>query len=243
MAGNMNRIYESRLGTLALIPARGGSKGLPGKNIKNFGGKPLIAWTIEAALACSYVERVILSSDDEEIMTVARKYGCEVPFKREASLSGDTTSTVDVVIDALERYPETKTIILLQPTSPLRNSDDLQNALSLYFDSGAKSCVSVCEAAQSPYWMFSISEQRKLVSLNIGREVHRRQELEQAYALNGAIYIADVEWFRNIRTFIDANTIAFVMPQSRSVDIDTLDDFEHAEFLLKKHRAIPKGQI
>lgn len=230
----MSGIHETRIGTFALIPARGGSKRLPGKNIRNFGGRPLIAWTIEAALACSYVERVILSSDDEEIISVARKYGCEVPFKREVSLSEDTTSTVDVVLDTLERLPEIKTIVLLQPTSPLRNSSDLQNALSLYYERGAKSCVSVCEAVQSPYWMFSITNQRKLVSLNVGSEIRRRQELQKAYSLNGAIYIADVEWFQKNKTFIDTDTIAYEMPYSRSVDIDTIDDFEYAEFILNK---------
>lgn len=224
----------SRSGTLALIPARGGSKGLPGKNVRNFSGKPLIAWTIETALACSSVDRVVLSSDDEEIMLIARQYGCEVPFRREDWLSGDTASAVDVVIDAIDKCPETKTVILLQPTSPLRNFHDIEAALSAYYNSGAKSCVSVCEAEQSPYWMYSISDQQTLVSLTPGVKIQRRQDLEPAYVLNGAIYIVDAEWFKNSRTFIDSNTIAFKMPHSRSVDIDTLNDFEYAEFLWKK---------
>jgi CMP-N-acetylneuraminic acid synthetase len=234
MASGMMVINESRPGSIALIPARGGSKGLPGKNIRIFGNKPLIAWTIEAAINSKSVDRVILSSDDDEIISVSRKYGCEVPYKRKVALSEDSTSTIDVVLDALENISGVSTLILLQPTSPLRNSEDIKNALSIYYRSGAKSCVSVTEASQSPYWMYSLCDQSKLVPLHNGVVIHRRQELKKAYSLNGAIYIVDVEWFKKQKAFIDANTVAFVMPQSRSVDIDTLDDFEYAEFLFQK---------
>jgi CMP-N-acetylneuraminic acid synthetase len=228
----------SHKGTYALIPARGGSKGLPGKNIKNFCGKPLIAWTIEAAFACPCIERVIVSSDDEEIMSVSREYGAEVPFKREPRLSGDAASTVDVVIDALNLCPEAKTVVLLQPTSPLRMSVDIKNALNAYFDAGAKSCVSVSEAVQSPYLMFSISDQQTLVSLLKRSESLRRQELPTAYILNGAIYIADVEWLKRTQTFLDLNTLPYVMPSSRSVDIDTLEDFKYAEYLINENNKL-----
>lgn len=234
----MSGASNFRSDVLALIPARGGSKGLPGKNVRNFCGKPLIAWTIEASLACPNIDRVVLSSDDEEIMSVARAYGCEVPFRRDASLAEDSSSTVDVVIDALDRCPEAVTVVLLQPTSPLRTSEDISTALFLYQQSGAKSCVSVCEAAQSPYWMFSISNQDTLVPIIQDAVAHRRQELQTAYALNGAIYIADTEWLRTSRSFIDTKTIALVMPQSRSIDIDTLEDFELAEFFCNNGRSV-----
>ena len=138
------------MSTLALIPARGGSKGLPRKNVLPAGGKPLIAWTIEAALASACVDRVVLSSDDDEIMAVAEAYGCEVLFRRPPELSGDSASSLAVVSHALAQLPAFDHVMLLQPTSPMRLASDIDAAFELMCSQGAQACVSVCPVEESP---------------------------------------------------------------------------------------------
>ena len=138
---------------LGLITARGGSKGIPRKNVIDVGGKPLIGWTIDAAKESELLDRVVLSSDDDEIIQVATSMGCEAPFKRSADLSGDAASSADVVKDCLHRMPGYDYVALLQPTSPLRRTDDIDSAIRMCIDNDAPSCVSVCEAEESPYWM------------------------------------------------------------------------------------------
>lgn len=150
---------------LGLITARGGSKGVPGKNIRPVGGRPLIAWTIQAGLASRYLDKLILSSDDESIMAVARDCGCEVPFKREARLAADDTPSVDVVLDAVERCPGYDMVVLLQPTSPLRTTEDIDAAIGRCVALEAPACVSVCEAEQSPYWMYTLQAGNRLSPL------------------------------------------------------------------------------
>jgi N-acylneuraminate cytidylyltransferase len=142
------------------------------------------------------------------------------------------------VLDVLDRNPDVNTVVLLQPTSPLRGDIDISSALAIYRMSGAKTCVSVCEAIQSPYWMFTVSDQLVLEPLSIaGSRILRRQELPVAYSLNGAIYIADAKWLKESRCFVDSNTVAYVMPKSRSIDIDTQEDLELAEFFYRKNKS------
>ena len=217
---------------LGVIPARGGSKGVPGKNIRVVGGKPLIAWTIEAAKASKVIDRVILSSDDSEIISVAEKYSCDAPFIRHPQLAEDTTPTIDVVLDALNRCPSYEWVVLLQPTSPLRTSQDIDSAIERCVKLNAPSCVSVCLAQESPYWMFTMNQDTHLAALLPNQAVTRRQDLPPVYSLNGAIYIANAEWLKREGKILASETVAYEMPIERSLDIDTESDFLQLQFLL-----------
>jgi len=216
---------------LGLITARGGSKGVPGKNIQLAGGKPLIAWTIEAAQDSVYLDRLIISSDDDAIIEVAENYGCEVPFKREAYLAADDTPSIDVVLDALGRCPGYDWVVLLQPTSPLRTSDDIDGALNKCIELDAPACVSVCEAEQSPFWMYFQKNARLHPVIEMS-PVFRRQDLPKVYALNGAIYVSQTSWLIKHHSLITTNTVAYEMPSNRSLDIDTQSDLKLFEMLL-----------
>lgn len=212
---------------LALITARGGSKGLPRKNVLLAGGKPLVAWTVDAAISAECVDRVVLSSDDNEIMAAASAAGCDVPFCRPLHLASDMTTSIDVVLHALNQLPGYEYVVLLQPTSPLRTAADIDAAFELMLERGAPSCVSVCEADQSPYWMYKVTDGNKLQRLLSEVDgVTRRQDLPPIYVLNGAIYIAQIDWLRMNKSFVGEETIAYLMPKERSLDIDTAHDFE-----------------
>jgi CMP-N,N'-diacetyllegionaminic acid synthase len=212
---------------LTLITARGGSKGLPRKNILLVGGKPLIAWTILAALDSIAGDNVILSSDDDEIMEIAKTWGCKVPFRRPKEFASDTSSSIDVVFHALDQFPGYDYIVLLQPTSPLRTAADIDAAFDLMLSTGAPSCISVCETDQSPYLMYRIIDQSKVESLLPGGvSASRRQDLKPVYIVNGAIYIARVDWLRKSKNFVEEGSVAYVMPRERSLDIDDADDFD-----------------
>ncbi|MDM4767511.1 acylneuraminate cytidylyltransferase family protein [Pelomonas sp. SE-A7] len=213
---------------LALITARGGSKGVPGKNILPIGGKPLIQWTIDAARASRYIDRLILSSDDDAIMAAAAAGGCEVPFRREAALADDTASSIDVVIDALQRVPGHDIVVLLQPTSPLRSTADIDGTLERLVESQAPSCVSVRAAEEHPYWTFRTGSDGRLARYAeppAGLPT-RRQDLPEAWCLNGAVYAAQVDRFLADRSFLTAQTVGYPMPAERSLDIDTPADVE-----------------
>ncbi len=217
---------------LGVIPARGGSKGVPGKNIRQVGGKPLIAWTIESGQASKIIDRVVLSSDDLEIISVAQKHNCDAPFVREPQLAEDTTPTIDVVLDALNRFPAYEWVVLLQPTSPLRTSQDIDRAIERCVSLNAPSCVSVCLAQESPYWMFTLNQDAHLAPLLPNQAVIRRQDLPPVYSLNGAIYVANAEWLKRERKFLTLETVAYEMPVERSLDIDTESDFLQLKILL-----------
>ncbi len=217
---------------LAIIPARGGSKGLLGKNIYTFGGKPLIAWTIEAAKDSSYIDNLILSSDDEEIIGVAKAYGCDVPFKRDAQLALDNTPSIDVVIDAINRCPGYEWVLLLQPTSPLRVAQDIDEAIRHCMEKEAEACVSVSEAEQSPYWMYSLTDSQMLKPVMSSPIPSRRQDLPKCFTLNGAIYFARIDELLQFKTFVLPKTVPYLLPPERAIDIDTLDDLLAAENLL-----------
>lgn len=220
---------------LALIPARGGSKGLPGKNIRYLGGKPLVAWSIEAALAAKHVSRIVVSSDDAQILSVARAYGAQIPLIRPATLAQDDTPGIDVVLHTLDCLPGYDWVVLLQPTSPLRTTDDIDRAISLCLEKNAPACVSVSQTPASPWWMFRIGHQGKMHSfLPPEQRPTRRQDLPELYALNGAVYLAKTEWLQRSLSFLTEETMAYVMPSERSLDIDTLMDFRIAECLLRE---------
>lgn len=214
---------------LAVITARGGSKGLPGKNIRRLAGLPLIGWTIKAAKASRHVDRTILSSDDSETIAVATDLGCDAPFVRSSDLASDAATSIEVVLDALERVPGYDVVVLLQPTSPLRSAEDIDGTLALL--EAAPSAVSATQALTHP-WLTYRPDQSGLLSSYVA-QAHagfRRQDLPPALMLNGAVYAADVKWLKRERSFLrDGQTRAWAMPPERSIDIDTLDDFEEAE--------------
>jgi CMP-N,N'-diacetyllegionaminic acid synthase len=227
--GNFN--LKKRI--LAIIPARGGSKGVPRKNIKQFAGKPLIAWTIEAARQSHLIDHLIVSTDDLEIADVAKSYGASVPFLRPPQFATDEAAGIDPVIHAIEQLPGYEYIILLQPTSPLRTTEDIDNSITKCLAESATSCVSITEATTHPYSCFSLIKNTHLRPVIQSAEKYvRRQDMPQYYALNGAIYIASVEFLVKNRTFVGEETGIFIMPKSRSIDIDDTEDFAMAEFLM-----------
>jgi len=221
---------------IALIPARGASKGLARKNIKPLLGRPLIAWTIEQAKSARYIDRVIVSTDDEEIAEISKKHNAEVPFMRPNELARDNAKAVDVVLHALDCINNIDTpydiLALLQPTSPLRLSEDIDKAVELLFFKRAQAIVSVCEVEHHPYWTNKLRDDGSMKHfLNPKIKDKNRQELPEFYRLNGAIFLAYCKYIKEERSFLSDKTFAYVMPQARSVDIDSDIDFKIAEVL------------
>lgn len=224
---------------LALIPARGGSKGLPGKNLALLAGRPTIAWTVAAALAARAVDDVVVTTDDDAIAAAAEAAGARVPFRRPAELAADEARMTDVVrhaIDTLTARGETfDWLVLLQPTSPLRTGADVDAAFARLTETGGRAVVGVCAAEHSPAWIGTLPPDGSMADFlahAAGRA--NRQELGGYFRLNGAIYIADVAYWREQAGFIGPETFAFVMPPEASVDIDTALDHDFAEFLLAR---------
>lgn len=218
---------------LAVVPARGGSKGLPGKNVRPLLGKPLIQWTHEASSASRYVDRTILSTDDPSIATLAKGFGMDVPFLRPTHLADDAAKSSDMILHALDACPDFDFVVMLQPTSPLRTAEHIDECLEKAVALPAPAVVSVREVAEHPSWMYWLGTGSALRPVLAGDSAHRRQDLPDAYFLNGAVYVADVSWFRVHKTFLSNQTAGYVMPESCSVDIDNLSDFTRAELLLK----------
>jgi CMP-N,N'-diacetyllegionaminic acid synthase len=220
------------MSVLAIIPARGGSKGLPGKNIIDFCGRPLIAWTIEAAKNSRYVDRLILSTDDPGIAEVCRQHDCEVPYMRPQNLATDSASSLEVVIHAIQNLPDYDIILLLQPTSPLRTSTHIDEALAVFVDKKAENCISVTRVSENPHWMFKLDEGLRLRKFVEARSlVQRRQDLEPLYIPNGAIYIIKSELVEKSQSLILDNAVAYEMDSETSVDIDTEIDLQVAKIL------------
>lgn len=222
---------------LALIPARGGSKGLPGKNIKKLNGKPLIAYTIEAAIKANSIDMVIVSTDCEEIAKVALAYGAEVPFLRPANLSDDSSLAIDNYKYTLDRYSNDTGLSInefcvLQPTSPLRTVVDIDSAIAMYFENSADSVISYCEEHHPVSWHKYVEGDGSLTNVFGDDVLKNRQDAKPTYYPNGAIYVFSSELIDSGRYFSE-RTFAYIMPRKRSVDIDVLDDFKLAEFLLE----------
>lgn len=219
---------------LAIIPARGGSKGVPRKNLRSVGGKPLLAWTIEAAKQSKYIDRLIISSEDLEIIETARQWGCEAPFVRPKELALDHTPGIDPVLHAVEALPERYDyVVLLQPTSPLRTVADIDGCIELCVDKGANSCVSVTESAQSPFWMYKLDGNGTMQPLlQMEQQYNRRQDIPRVYALNGAVYVSACGFLQKSCMFVTPVTIGYIMPPERSLDIDTELDLAIVNYLL-----------
>lgn len=220
---------------IAIIPARGGSKGLPGKNIMNLCGKPLIAYSIESALESEYIKHVIVSTDDKEIADISLRYGAEVPFLRPEYLATDTAQVIDnyiYTIDKLSREwgEAIDEFIVLQPTSPLRSSKDINEALKLFRDKDADSVISYTSEAHPIHWHKYLNPDGSFVNIFNDTTVNR-QDFRKSYYPNGAIYIFKYKIIQKRKYYTD-NSFAYIMPRMRSVDIDYLEDFQMAEFLL-----------
>lgn len=218
--------------TLAVIPARGGSKGIPRKNIREIAGKPLIAWTIEAARAAYGIDRVVVSTEDKEIAAVARQWGADVPFMRPPELANDEAPGIAPVLHAIEQLPGHDALILLQPTSPLRTAAKIGALLDFARENDASSVVSVREVDDHPAWMFRREKDGVLTRFAEPEVATRRQDLSELYTLNGAMYWITTERLRATETLVDDDTLGFVMDAESSIDIDTMLDWRLAEVLL-----------
>lgn len=226
---------------LALITARGGSKRLPRKNILKLADKPLIAWTIESALESKYIDRVVVSTDDDEIASISRCHGADVPFVRPPEFSTDKASSIEVIrhaVGELERLGDAyEYLVLLQPTSPLRNASHIDTAIELFVSKNANCVVSVCEIDHPIEWTGLLPDDCSIDDFfSDGALSRRSQDFQKRYRLNGAIYIV------NIRQALEQNSLllkesgyGFVMKRHDSVDIDEYVDFLYAEVLAKVH--------
>mgnify|MGYP002516959842 CR=1 FL=1 len=225
---------------LAVIPARSGSKGLKNKNIRLLDGKPLMAYTIEAARESGIFERVMVSTDSPEYAEIARNWGAEAPFLRSKEASGDGAASWDVVKEVLDGYEEIgqyfDAVCLLQPTSPLRTWKDIEAAYRIFRDRSAIAVISVCEAEHTPLLYNMLKEDNSLDGFIRQEHNVRRQEAKPYYRINGAIYFALVEELRTDGNLYRKGSFAYIMEQERSIDIDTELDFLYAELIHRRLR-------
>lgn len=227
---------------LAIIPARSGSKGLKDKNIKLLNGKPLIAYSIEAAINSKVFDKIVVSTDSQTYAEIAKAYGAEVPFLRPPHLSGDVAATNDVIIDLLESMKKQGKVfeyfMILQPTSPLRTSEDIKNAMQLMKEKAANAVVSLCEVDHSPLYTGQVREDLRIDGFIKSDISYRRQELPKYYRLNGAIYSAKVNYFLEYGDLYTKECYAYIMDKRNSIDIDEVNDFYIVEKIIElKERA------
>ncbi len=222
---------------IAIIPARSGSKGLVDKNIKLLNGKPLMSYSIEAAIKSGIFDEVMVSTDSEKYAEIAVKCGANVPFLRSLKTSSDTATSWDMVAEVLGKYKDLKqqfdVITLLQPTSPLRNASDIIHAYQIFQQKEAQAVLSVCEMEHTPLWSNVLPEDGSLADFINVEKIGKggRQTLDKYYRLNGAIYMLRTDG-NPTKIMFQKGSYAYVMPQNRSVDIDSELDFMYAEMLL-----------
>ncbi|MBI5631843.1 MAG: acylneuraminate cytidylyltransferase family protein [Elusimicrobia bacterium] len=217
---------------LGFIPARKGSKGLPGKNARLLGGMPLVAHTIRAGLTSKCLDRLLVSTDSPAIARIAKDHGAEAPWLRPAKLSTDRAAVVDAVLDALERLEKKgyspQAVLLLQPTSPLRLPRTIKKAVELFRKSGGESVLSVVPAQDHPQWCYKVKD-GVLSPFLPPRPPAPRQALEPAYVLDGSIYLATVETLKSRRSFRSLKPKALLIAPEESLDIDTQEDWDEAK--------------
>jgi CMP-N,N'-diacetyllegionaminic acid synthase len=236
-------IGESRklnCNAVAIIPARGGSKGIPRKSVRLLCGKPLIAYTIEAALSSKLIDRVVVSTEDEEIAEVSKKYGAEV-ISRPPELGQDDTPSLPVYQHAIRHLEKAEDyrpeiIVILQPTSPLRLVEDIDRAIAEFLKRKYDSIVSICEVEHPPHWMYTLARNRLKPVIKDGESVTRRQDAPKMYRLNGAVYVTSREVIMKENRLIGRDTGAHIMPLERSIDIDTELDFKLADLLMRQRK-------
>lgn len=228
------------MSTLGVITARSGSKGMKDKNIRKLNDKPLIAYAIESALQSQYIDEVMVSTDSDIYAAIAKDYGASVPFLRSNKNSTDIAKSIDVVYEVLNEYEKRNqlfdSVVILQPTSPLRTYKNIDAAFKLFYEKEADSVVSVCECEHSPLLSNTLSADLNLFGFIKSGNNLRRQDLKKFYRLNGAIYISKVSILKNIQSFYGKKSYAYIMGQRESIDIDTELDFEYAEFLIKNSK-------
>ena len=222
---------------LAIILARGGSKRIVNKNIKELNGKPLIAYTIEEAQKSKYLDRLILSTDDEEIIRVAKQFGAEIAFLRPKELATDTTTSEDAMVHAInwlsnnEGY-NSDYVMLLQPTSPLRKAEDIDNAFEKLIKEKGDSIISLCKVDKHPYGMMKIENGKAIPYISNRKKYNRKQDLPNLYYINGAIYITKTNLFLKTKLLLAGKLIPYIMPKERSIDIDDIFDWRIAELFI-----------
>ena len=224
--------------SIAVITARSGSKGLKDKNIKLLNGKPLIAYTIEAAKKSGCFDCVHVSTDSIEYAEIAKQYGAEVPFLRDKNLASDTASSWDVMRNVIKKYAangqDYKRAMLLQPTSPLRTAEDIQNAFALMEEKNGEAVIGVCEMEHSPLWSNVLKEDGNMQGFLKMEYGVPRQQLPVYYRINGAIYLVNTDFLMRHGNVFDKDSYAYIMPKERSVDIDGLIDFLFVEAYMKE---------
>ena len=216
---------------IAIIPAREGSKGIVGKNMKLFNGKPLIEWTINAALKAEFVDRVFVSTDSNQIADFSKSFGLDIPFLRPKELATDVSYVIETVIHTIKIFIEYDYVILLQPTSPLRNSNDIDSVIKLSIENDFRSVVAISEAQYLPQLFYQLKEDTNLIPLFENNKCFNRQEFSSYYILNGACYFASRKFLLENKKFISDDTLGYIMPKERSIDIDSYYDWSIAEFL------------
>lgn len=223
---------------IAIIPARSGSKGLKDKNIKILGRKPLLAYSVEAAIKSGIFDCIHVSTDSEYYADIAIKYGAEIPFLRSKEMSTDTAKSWDVVLETLQKYENQgrhfDMVTLLQPTSPLRDAEEIVKAYEEYQNRQAEAIVSVCTMEHSPLWSNTLPDNLSMEKFVQKQSNQSRQHLEQYYRINGAIYMVRVSFLKEDINIYRRGCFAYLMDVKKSIDIDTQIDFDMAEFLLKK---------
>lgn len=223
---------------LAIIPARGGSKGIPRKNTKLLNGKPLIAYTIEESKKSKYIDEILVSTEDNEIADISIKYGVEIPFLRPMELAKDSTPGIEPIIHAIgwlkEENKKFDYVLCIQCTSPLRTAEQIDEAIEKLVHEGADSIVSICESEVNPYWMKKVDDGKLKDFMESTNFYARRQDLPTIYRLNGAIYAGKTEIILKNKNWYTENTLPYIMNELSSIDIDNIIDFKFVEFLLKE---------
>ena len=228
----MVEIYIFSMSCVALIPARGGSKGIPRKNIKPFNSKPLIYWSIKVALESNKVDRVIVSTEDEEIADIARSFSAEVPFMRPKKYAMDNSSGLEPIMHALEKIPNINDLLILQPTSPLRRLLDIDGIFDQRSKFNSDSAVSLTLSKKPSDIFFQLDKNMKIFSSKETLSFKPRQEYQKRFYLNGALYLSTKESILKNKSLVTADTIGYIMPEEYSIDIDTPFDWMIAEFLM-----------
>lgn len=226
---------------LGLIPAREGSKGIPGKNIRTLGHQPLIAFTIKDGLEAQYLDKVAVSTDGEKIAEVARNHGAEVPFIRPKELAQDQTPSIDVVLHAIDFFEQKgeffDAICLLQPTSPFKPKGFIDDCIQKFKDTNADSLISVLEVPHeyNPHWTFEMGDDGNL-SIATGEQtlIPRRQELPKAYHRDGSVYISKVSLIKEKKVLVGGISVGILSNKSFYANLDTVDDWQKAEKTYKK---------
>ena len=221
---------------IAIIPARKGSKGLPGKNIKDLIGKPMLAYSVEEALKSKYISEVVISTDCKEIQEVALKFGAKSPFLRPKHLATDNAKAIDNYIYVIDRLNkefgyDVNDFVVLQPTSPLRKVEDIDGSIELFKSKNADSVISYTEEHHPIEWHKYITDEGKFQNI-FEERLMNRQEIKKSYFPNGAVFVFDYKFIKQGKYFSD-NSYAYIMPRFRSVDVDTIEDFKYIEFLME----------